>query len=320
MTAPVTAAPDSVVCVACRTSGRLAPLYRGCVDRISWIPGRFDVLRCTACGLGRTVPQPAPDELAAFYPRSYVSFACSGSPLGNSGRRARWLLRRPYARRYGEPERTLQPGRPGARLLDVGCGVGAYLEEMARLGWEPWGVDLSPHAAAAAAQRLETPAERIFVGRVEDARFGDESFDLVTMSHVLEHLSDPAVVLARIRRWLWPTGTLRIWVPNLASLEARTFRRLWFGLDVPRHLWHFTPQSLTALLDHAGFAVERLVPEYQASSLAGSVALLRDALVFRRRPYRNSRRLYYGLYPLASIQLALGQAASVDCVARKAAS
>lgn len=317
MTRAVAASPESVVCVACRAPGRLVPLYRGCVDRLSWVPGRFDVLRCPTCGLGRTLPQPAPEELASFYSRSYVSFVCSGAPLGRTGQRMRWLLQRPYALRYGEPDRTMQPGRPGARLLDVGCGVGAYLEQMAPLGWEPWGVELSPDAAAAAARRLGGPAERIFAGRVEDARFDDESFDLVTMSHVLEHLGDPAAILARIRRWLLPGAVLRIWVPNVASLEARVFRRLWLGLQVPRHLWHFTPQSLTALVGHAGFSVERLAPEFQASSLAGSVALLGDAVVFRHRPYHSSRRLYYGLYALASIQLAFGQAASLDCVARK---
>lgn len=100
-------------------------------------------------------------------------------------------------------------------------------------------------------------------------------FDLVTMTHVLEHVHDPCFVLEKIRRSLRTAGVLRIWVPNVASPEAQFFRRFWFGLDVPRHLTHFSPVTPRAVLEHAGFRIERVLPEFQATRLSGSLMLWR---------------------------------------------
>ncbi len=300
----VETAPAPLACALC---GAVGPetLYADCPDRRHWLPGRFDVVRCAGCGLAWTMPRP--DEPGDLYPSSYASFAASAcSSLGPLKR----VLRYPYALRYGDVDRTPPPPRPGSRALDVGSGTGATLERLARAGWETFGIEPSAEAAS------RSPG-RVFIGTLEEADLEQASFDLVTMSHVLEHLSDPLDALARIRRWLKPDGMLRIWVPNLASLDARVFGRLWFGLDVPRHLFHFSPRSLRLLLERSRFTIERLVPEYEASSLEGSVAHALDVLRRRRRQYRLSRGLYYGVFPASALLRALGDAGSLDCTARR---
>lgn len=302
-------------CPACGGS-RLEGLHCDCPDRRHWLPGRFDVVRCAACGLGRTTPQPTADSLASWYPGEYVSFAATAS--GSRGRVRLWLrslLRFPYACRYGIASR--RPAAEANRLLDVGCGTGVFLEEMSSLGWEAWGIEPSLDAAAAAVERISAPSGRIFVGGIEEAEFPHENFDLVTMFHVLEHVADPAEALAKIHRWLRPGGRLEVRVPNIGSLESRVFGRLWFGLDIPRHLHHFSRESLLLLLKRAGFSSVRAVPELQGSSLTGSVSHLVDAVLRRHRDYHHSQALYYAVLPVASLLAAAGSAATLEVTARR---
>lgn len=291
-----------------------ATVYRGCPDRRHWLPGTFEIQRCRGCGLVRTHPCPSRASIAAYYPGAYVSFA-NGGTRGRS--RLGALARLPYRLRYGAEPAASCPPRTGARVLDVGCGTGGFLRQLAALGWEVWGIEPSAEVAQAAVERLVVAEARIYAGVAEDADFAEGTFDLVTMWHVLEHLHDPKGVLAKAARWLRPGGTLRLAVPNIASLESRLFGRLWFGLDVPRHLHHFSRATVCRLLESCGFTVERIVPECQGSSLSGSVAHVADAVTRRRRQYRHSRLVYTAALPVASTVAALGGAAVLDISARK---
>lgn len=88
--------------------------------------------------------------------------------------------------------------------------------------------------------------------------FGTETFDVVLLSHVLEHLPAPATFLQGIRRIMRNGSKMLVSCPNFDSFLARTLGRYWVGLQVEQHLWHFTPSSLTSLLAESGFHVERL--------------------------------------------------------------
>jgi SAM-dependent methyltransferase len=202
-------------------------------------------------------------------------------------------------------------------VLDIGCGSGFYLQQLQQLGWDVYGVEPNPAAAAAAVELLGVPVERIQVQSADEADWPPGHFDLITLSHVLEHLADPRRALSDIHRWLARAGRVRIWVPNVDSLEARLFGKLWFALDVPRHLVHYSPATISRMLSLTGFKVQRLVPEYQASSLSGSLSHLLDAMTRRRRRYVHSSRLYLACVPIASLLLGLGLAASIDVTAAK---
>ena len=305
-------------CTLC--GARAASLvYRNCRDRRHWLPGRFDLVRCCGCGLVRTDPRPSVGSIAEFYPPSYVSFAAEVPRPSAWYAVLRSIVRLPFVLRYGSADPWFRPSSDANRLLDVGCGTGIYLQAMANLGWSVRGIEPDAGAAAQAAGRLGVHPDRIFVGRVEDADFLPETFDLVTMAHVLEHLHDPRGALERIHRWLRPGGMVRLWLPNFDSIESRVFRQLWFGLDVPRHLYHFGPRTIRAILESADFRVERVLPQYQANTLSGSLRHVVDALLGRQVEVHESMALYYTFLPAATMLLALGTGGALDVTARRMA-
>jgi SAM-dependent methyltransferase len=125
--------------------------------------------------------------------------------------------------------------------------------------------------------RASTGAE-VFVGDVLDASFAENTFDAVSGFHVLEHMHNPRKVMARVLSWLKPGGILTLTLPNIDSLEALIFGRYWFGLDAPRHLWHFSPRALSAMASSVGFeAVEVATTRscYVEGSIRNSVADLK---------------------------------------------
>jgi SAM-dependent methyltransferase len=146
------------------------------------------------------------------------------------------------------------PTRRGGRVLDVGCGTGSHLDAARRLGWEAYGVEISPAASQIA---RETLGLAVVTGALEDAGYPDAHFDVVSLFHVLEHLPDPVGTLREVARVLRPGGLALLAVPNHRSLAAFAFRSRWFPWEVPRHLYHFSPASLAALLDRV--AALRLV-------------------------------------------------------------
>ncbi len=138
------------------------------------------------------------------------------------------------------------------RLLDVGCGRGDYLALMREAGWHTAGVE--PSAAAVAVARERGLA--VVHGTLPDAGYPDASFDVVTFADVLEHVPDPLETLVEAARVLKLGGQVLIFAPNVKSWECRLFGPHWFSLDAPRHLSHFAPATLAALLARAGLEVE----------------------------------------------------------------
>lgn len=208
---------------------------------------RFAVVRCRFCGLAYTNPRPTPATIGRFYPADYAPHATR--------------FRRPprpkplwFSRLFGRPcpeRRGLLPRHPPGRLLDFGCGSGAFLQRMAALGWNVVGLDIAPQVVDALRQR----GFHALHGSLPHPHLSPRSFHIVTMWQSLEHVHQPRLILRRARELLVPGGHLIVAVPNFASWPARWFGPHWFGLDLPRHLTHFTPETLTAMLHIEGFWV-----------------------------------------------------------------
>ena len=249
------------ICGADRASTRL--LTR---DYKYSTPGLFRIVECDNCGLAFTSPRPTTSEIAAFYPSTVVEHAGDGLP-------------NPFSESVAARV-TARSGAPG-KLLDVGCASGSLLRSMRQRGWEVFGIEPAPDAAAKAAG---VPGARIKCGVLEDGDFPSGTFDAVTLWSVLEHLHDPRRTLRIIRDILNPAGLLHLCLPNFDSLERRLFGPRWFGLDMPRHLYHFSPATIRRLLREAGFDVLELSQASGHDVLKFSIDVLRG-----REPHQVPR-------------------------------
>lgn len=135
------------------------------------------------------------------------------------------------------------------RALDLGCGRGAYLLLLKNIGWEVIGVDIGDNVA----REVKEANIPVFTGDLKELQLETSSFNVISMWHVLEHLHSPLETLQEIYGLLTDNGSLFIEVPNNASIVTKIFRSNWFAWDLPRHLYHFSPKSLSKLLNRAGF-------------------------------------------------------------------
>lgn len=211
-------------------------------------PWRF--VSCAHCGHVWLNPRPALHTLPVIYPPTYYAYHYETKihPLAVWGKKQ---LDR------GKMRGILQhcPELPRT-YLDVGCGSGRFLRVMKKRGLPRehiYGLELD----SAVVRTLARKGYRVFDERVEDCQsIPENAVDLVTMFHVIEHVDDPAAVLARIASWMRDGGILAIETPNIASLDARWFQeRYWGGYHIPRHWSLFTPASLRQLLAGAGLEV-----------------------------------------------------------------
>jgi SAM-dependent methyltransferase len=212
-------------------------------------PGlRFAVVGCRHCGLAYTNPRPTPDTISGFYPPGYAPHDGRPARAARPPSRLRCrLLGRPCPEYLGR----LPNPAPG-RLLDFGCGGGRFLRRMAGLGWAVTGLDSSPEAVRAVRDGVGCEA---VLGTLPHPDLEPGSFDAVTLWQSLEHVHRPLDVLREAHRLLVPGGSLVVAVPNFGGWAARRFGPHWFGLDLPRHLTHFTPDTLPRMLAAAGFRV-----------------------------------------------------------------
>lgn len=208
----------------------------------------FVVVQCQQCGLCFTNPRPATPCIGSFYPDSYQPHRSPAQRAGKKRLLSSKNLGLPWLRR-GNERKTL-PWHGQGRLLDFGCGGGSYLERMHQQGWRVTGLDVSEKAVQRIRDELGLDAH---VGTLPHPGLKPASFDVITMWHSLEHVHDPLAVLREVRRLLVPGGKVLVAVPNIDSLPFRWFGGSWFGLDLPRHLTHFTPWTLTLMLQRAGF-------------------------------------------------------------------
>jgi 2-polyprenyl-3-methyl-5-hydroxy-6-metoxy-1,4-benzoquinol methylase len=262
-------------CFLCGRTG--AALYSGLSDWLFGVSGHWNLRSCGYCSMAWLDPQPAVEDIPKLYSRYYTHRSLPTTSLQSLRKAAsdcvlarmgypveaptqilpRLLSHAPSLKRWGSLDvMDLKPVQAGT-LLDVGCGNGEFIEHMRDLGWSVSGVDPDP----AAVEWGRIRGLEVFEGTVADVP-ASMRYDVITLSHVIEHVPDPVRLLLECRRRLRPgTGTVVMTTPNIKSLGYRWFKGLWRGLEVPRHLHIFSPSALSVCVARSGLNLHSIRTE-----------------------------------------------------------
>jgi SAM-dependent methyltransferase len=291
MELPVTVATEPVA--ACDLCGGRRFAHRltapDLVERL--VRGPHTYVRCLECGLCFLCPRPTPADIDKVYPTDYRPHeARAPRPpalwqrlAGARGARLLWPARFFVRTRQLLTHHPIPAWQGEGRILDVGCGSGAFLDTMRQLGWRTHGRDPSPSACALARDK----GHDVRRGGAEDLDEPDASFDVVNLNQVLEHTFSPARALRAIRRVLRPGGRLVLALPNFGGLQMRLLGRYSSALDPPRHLYQFQRATLRRYLIEAGFEDVRISTRTGAQSFTKALRLMVNDVFgtrFRREP------------------------------------
>ncbi len=139
------------------------------------------------------------------------------------------------------------------KLLDIGAGTGDLLKQALTMGWEVVGVEPNKNARVKAQQKGIEVKE-------DWSTIPEKAFDVITLWHVLEHLPELEDSIGQIHKLLKPKGILVVAVPNFKSWDAMYYQQYWAGYDVPRHLWHFSKESLETIFRNKNFQLQEVRP------------------------------------------------------------
>lgn len=274
---------ETITCPVCRHDGSCL-VVDALQDFEYNVPGMYAFRQCDHCDQIFLSPRPIEDDLIHCYPSQYHGYQTRAIS------RLYDILSHVQMRHRTARYRKLLGER--AIILDVGCGDGYIMQALKKRSphWELHGVEFNREIAEKGiAQGLS-----IVAGTLETANLPPASFDLLIMNHLIEHLPDPLRTLHCAAALLKPGGYIVGEVPNYDSLDRRVAGRWWGGHHTPRHLLHFTPETLSNLFLRTGLTTVRISPELHTGHWASSVQnRLQDHLFVCS--LRNGRALYYPL-------------------------
>lgn len=212
---------------------------------------KFEIVKCRGCGFRFTNPRPKADELGKYYESTeYISHSDSRKGLFASI----YQLVRKYT--LGRKLAMIKKFHTQGEILDIGCATGQFLSYMSEHGWKTTGIEPDEKTRDRAISEYELqvfPEEKL-------NSFSESSFDVITMWHVLEHVSDLSGRMEQLKNLLKPQGTIIIAVPNCDAHDAKKYGKFWAGYDLPRHLYHFTKSDIKILSERYGFTIVNIIP------------------------------------------------------------
>ncbi len=226
----------------------------------------FHLATCRDCGFVWTIDAPREEEIGPFYQAdNYISLSNRKSNLVEH----LYHFARSYMLKQKQRLVEKTTGLNGGRLLDIGAGTGYFLNHMRKAGWDVFGIEKDSDARVFAKDNfgLEIEESRFLFGNA------GQSYDAITLWHVLEHLYDLNESMQSIHDRLTDGGSLFIAVPNRTSWDANYFGSNWAPYDVPRHLWHFSPADIERLASKNGFRLVGKTPMYLDAFYASILAL-----------------------------------------------
>lgn len=212
----------------------------------------FQIVACKGCGFLFTNPRPDSSSIGQYYESTdYISHHDEAKDfMSNLYTRVRNFTTQQKIQLIEK-----QISGKGS-LLDVGCGAGFFLSKAKEAGWKVSGTEPDQQARAISQSRV---GDSIYES-IEDPRFENQHYDIITMWHVLEHVHRLNETMEWLHEHLHPNGKLIIAVPNPESDDAARFKEHWAAYDVPRHLYHFSKKSLQGLAMRHSFEVVEVLP------------------------------------------------------------
>ncbi len=220
--------------------------------------GQFEIWECKNCTQRFTQNIPGKEEIGKYYQsENYISHSDTSKGFINNLYHKVRKLTLVQKRKLIENTTRKKTGN----ILDLGCGTGAFLDTMKNANWNTTG--LEPDKTA------REKALKLYGLHLDDSEkfyeLPTQTFDVITMWHVLEHVHDLHKYIEQLKKLLKPGGKLFIAVPNYTSYDAKVYKEFWAAYDVPRHLYHFSPASMETLLKAHGMKIENMKPMWYDS-------------------------------------------------------
>ncbi len=211
----------------------------------------FNIWKCDNCNFCFTIDPPAENKISEYYKsEEYISHSNTSKGLTNRlyHMARQWMLRSKFSiiQKYSIKKR--------GRLLDIGCGTGYFASYMNNKDWDSIGIEADQNAKKYAEEKFG-----LKVSSLNDLKsFSSSEFNVVTLWHVLEHLSSPKEILDEISRILDEKGICIVALPNTDSYDANYYKTYWAAWDVPRHLWHFNISSFKNIIENSGLRLRAI--------------------------------------------------------------
>jgi 2-polyprenyl-3-methyl-5-hydroxy-6-metoxy-1,4-benzoquinol methylase len=218
----------------------------------------FEIWECTNCTIRFTQNVPDQENIGKYYQsENYISHSDTSKGFINN------LYHKVRKRTLLEKKKLIKKatGKQTGNILDVGAGTGAFLNTMKNAGWRCTGIEPDQTAREKALELYGIhlqESEHIY-------SLPSESFDAITLWHVLEHVHELHNYVEKLKDSLSSNGKLFIAVPNYTSGDEKIYDEFWAAYDVPRHLYHFSPKAMETLLNTHGLKVEKIKPMWYDS-------------------------------------------------------
>ena len=211
----------------------------------------FQIVQCNSCGFKFTNSRPTEDKLGAYYKsEDYVSHSNTKKGFINSTYQS--------VRKYTllKKLQLISKYYKTGKILDIGCGTGEFLNTCKNAKWETLGIEPDPDARKMAGTNFSLDIR----DESEIKNLESESFDVISMWHVLEHVPKLNERIEDLKRLIKPNGLIIIAVPNCNSLDAKIYKENWAAYDVPRHLYHFTPKDIELIFKNHSLELFKTLP------------------------------------------------------------
>ena len=222
---------------------------------------KFDVLKNLHTGILETHPRPNKEELPLYYEsKNYASHSANNKPNGFLSFCYKQVKVISTKRKIKICVNSLSVARKNKKptLLDVGCGTGDFLYSCHKHGWSVKGIENNSNAK----NNLNAEISKHVVDDLKLLKATSEKFDVITMWHSLEHISDLDQTILEMKNLLSPDGVIIIACPNHKSFDAAFYKESWAAYDLPRHLWHFDKNAISELFSNYKIKLTKTLPMY----------------------------------------------------------